>query len=391
MMRSHVRLAYLLAGYLENSLSAVEKDEFSTYVDDPVFAEELKDLLATSFQHTAPEEMPQFGKTKVLERVLGPDYSLQAQQQQPVYRKLWFKAGLVAAMLICVIAAGLFYNRQIKNRESISVYANDVAPGTQGATLTLADGSTIKLSAAVNGEIAEEAGVKISKSADGQLMYEIEEAAGTENAIHTLSTARGETYKLKLPDGTLVHLNAASSLTYSSHLMNGAKRKVILSGEGFFDVAKDKTHPFVVECKGQEVEVLGTHFNIKGYTEDGLVTTTLLEGSVKVRQGNDQEIIEPGQQVINDERWLLVRDADLRMAVAWKEGYFRFDETPVREIMEQLARWYNLTIVYEGIQQTEGISGQISRGKPLSEVLHMLENTGLMTFKIEGRRVTVRK
>jgi len=384
-MHSHVRLSALLARYFENNLTAIEAQEFSAYLEDPVYAEELKELLGASFtMRTEPVEMSVIRKRRILKNVLGASYV-----PQPIRQRIWFRAGLVAAILLCILAAGLLYNQYNRSSSDSIVYLNDIGPGKQGATLTLSNGRRIKLDGVRNGALAEEAGVKISKSADGQLVYEIENAADGNPAVQMLSTARGETYQLKLPDGSIVHLNAASSLTFSSQLLQQGKRLVQLNGEGFFDVAKDKSHPFIVVCKGQELEVLGTHFNISGYAGDQKMASTLVEGSVKVRYGAEQLVLRPGQQAINDGRQLSVKEVDVSEAIAWKEGFFRFNDAQVSEVMEQLARWYDIDVKYEGKLSGDGFSGKISRYKPISDVLKMLENTGLVRFKIEGRRVTV--
>ncbi|EDM33861.1 putative anti-sigma factor [Pedobacter sp. BAL39] len=384
-MHSHVRLSALLARHFENNLTAIEAQEFSIYLENPVYAEEIKDLLAASFTaQTEALEMPAIRKRRVLKSVLGDANAL-----QPLRRRIWFRAGLVAAILLCILTVGLFYNQYQDRSSDDFAYLNDIAPGKQGATLTLSNGSRIKLDEANNGTLAEEAGVKISKSADGQVIYEIRNADNGNSATQVLSTARGETYQLRLPDGSVVHLNAASSLTFSSHLLQKGKRLVKLNGEGFFDVAKDKAHPFVVMCKGQELEVLGTHFNVKAYAEDQKMVSTLVEGSVKVRYGDEQRLLKPGQQATNDGRGLSVKEVDVSEAIAWKEGFFRFNDAHVGEVMEQLARWYDIDVKYEGKLSNDGFSGKISRYKPISDVLKMLENTGLVKFKIEGRRVTV--
>ena len=386
-MHSHVRLSALLARYFENNLTTIEEQEFSTYLEDPVYAEEIKELLAASFiTQNEPLEMPSIRKKRVLKNVLGSSYTL-----HPIRRRIWFRVGRIAATLLCILAAGLFYNQYNRKPLENLAYLNDIAPGKQGATLTLSNGTRIKLDETNNGTLAEEAGVKISKSADGQLVYEIKNAGDGGPATQVLSTARGETYRLQLPDGSMVHLNAASSLTFSSQLLQNGKRLVKLNGEGFFDVAKDKAHPFVVECRAQEVEVLGTHFNISGYAEDPKMTSTLIEGSVKVRYGDEQRMLKPGQQAINDGRRLSVSEVDVAQAIAWKEGFFRFNDAQVGDVMEQLARWYDIEVKYEGKRASDGFSGKISRYKPISDVLKMLENTGLVKFKIEGRRVTVQE
>lgn len=246
-----------------------------------------------------------------------------------------------------------------------------------------------------NGELARQAGVKVTKSASGEIIYEITSAAKVENqggAINTLSTARGETYQLRLPDGSRVWLNAASSITYSANLLQHGKRKVRLQGEGYFEITKDKVHPFVVESKGQQVEVLGTHFNVKAYGDEPAMATTLLEGSVMVSQAGKEVILKPGQQALNKDNAFAVAIVDMNETIAWKNGLFMFKGEKISEIMKKVQRWYDVEIVYnDGKVGALKFSGTISRYDHVSKLLDILETTGRVHFKIEGRRIIVTK
>lgn len=383
---SKLRLARLVTGYFQDELDPVEMNEFAAYLKDPVYADEIKALLDDSFRSQSEAlDMPGHRKNRVLKSIFTEEESGIARQ--PV-RSRWILPGAIAAAVsMLLLAVGLMYYNNTENKNGSA--DQEIAGARPGASLTLSDGKKISLANAAEGQLAEEAGVKISKSTDGQLIYEIKDADDQRNSPNVLSTERGQTYQLRLPDGTLVSLNAGSSLTYSSHLMDKGKRKVKLTGEGFFEVAKDKAHPFVVESKGQEVEVLGTHFNVKGYSGDQKILTTLVEGAVNIHYDHKEYLLKPGQQAVNDGKKVLVQSADIAEAIAWKEGYFRFTDTPVPAIMKELAQWYDIDVVYEGKFDGEGISGKISRNKPISDVLKMLENTGLVKFKVEGRRVTV--
>lgn len=300
----------------------------------------------------------------------------------------------VAASIILVIGAGVFFytNRPATETVQTDTYANDVAPGKQGATLTLANGKKIRLTDAVNGELAKEAGVVITKSVNGQLVYEIKDAERESNNINVLSTAQGETYQVRLPDGSLVWLNAASSLTYSAALNERGQRRVRLDGEGYFEIAKDKAHPFIVQTDKQEVEVLGTHFNINAYKDEGGVKTTLLEGSVKISSGQNKQILKPGYQAINSGNAIKVSEVDTENITDWKNGDFYLDRIDFKSAMRKIERWYNVEVVYDAsVPDNMETGGWISRNKSLSQVLSFIESSGLVHFKIEGRKVYVSK
>lgn len=307
---------------------------------------------------------------------------------------LWPRIAVAAAALVSIVF-GIWFFSGLRHSEFISGSAdyakNDIGPGKQGATLTLASGKKIRLTDAVNGQLAEEAGVEISKSADGQLVYEIKGSAEA-NKINTLSTAKGETYIVTLPDKSKVWLNAASSLTYTAGLTEGGKRKVKLTGEAYFEIAKDKTHPFVVESKGQQVEVLGTHFNVNAYGDEPTVATTLLEGSVNVTEGENRRIIKPGQEAVNNGKSIQVNKANIENIVDWKNGDFNLDGLEFTAAMRKIARWYDVEVIYE-ISTPSGIEtgGWISRNNKLKDVLKLIEKSGFVHFKVDGRKIYVSK
>lgn len=312
---------------------------------------------------------------------------------------LWPRIAVVAAAVAAITLGVWFYTNRhpegsVATKDLLN-YANDIAPGTQSATLTLANGKKIKLSAASNGELAKQAGVTITKSADGQLIYVIPSERSDEGSLetvtNTLTTANGETYQVRLPDGSMVWLNAASSLTYSANLIERGERRVRLDGEAYFEVAKDKAHPFVVQTRIQEVEVLGTHFNINSYSDEPSVATTLLEGSVKIKAGPASQIIKPGEQGLSTALEIKVTPADLEEVTAWKEGDLIFNDDGIETVMQQIARWYDVDVIYQGEKPKGTFYVHISRDTKISEVLKALQLTKLVHFKIEGRRVLVRR
>lgn len=330
-------------------------------------------------------------------------------------RSMWPRMAIAAALTAIVLGVGLFYfNGDTNNKSGQVAYRNDVNPGVRGATLTLASGRKIRLSDAVNGELAKEAGVLITKSADGKLVYEIKESAQGADKMNTLSTANGETYQVRLPDGSLVYLNAASSLTYSATLMEQGKRIVRLKGEAFFEIAKvtrprtslsrrgatvnqhNDRVPFIVETGSQRVEVLGTHFNVMAYGDEPAVSTTLVEGSVSVssmRRGKVAEnevILKPGEQALNNGHDIKISLANLENITDWKDGDFFLNHLNFKTAMRKIARWYNVEMIYDqSVPDDIQSGGWISRSRQLSDVLKHIASSGQVHFKVEGRKVYV--
>ena len=336
-------------------------------------------------------EVPEEEKEIIYEYIVS-----QSQHRSLKKYRLWPRIAGIAAAVVFIVSGIYFF--KYRNNQAITTQPENTAslikPGRNAATLTLANGKKIVLSNTVNGELAKEAGVSITKTANGQVVYNI---TGTANAgdgainpnrMNTLSTAKGETYMLILPDKSKVWLNAASSLSYAASLIDRGKRTVTLRGEGYFEIFKDKTHPFVVKTDKQEVEVLGTHFNINSYTDESFVTTTLLEGSVRVTSGGQNQMLNPGQQVLNNGTIFQVRQANVEEATAWKDGDFQFNDEKMSNIVKKLERWYDVEIELSDKFANKEFSGNISRSRSISRVLLMIEKTNGIHFKIEGRRVT---
>lgn len=332
-------------------------------------------------------------------------------------KKLSYWPGIAAAIIL--VLGGVYFfktNRwSIANGPSSLVNQTDIPPGRNSATLTLANGKKIILSDTRSGELAKEPGVVISRTADGQLIYNVISHTDTKSgaignapaagAYNTLSTTNGETFQVRLPDGSLVVLNAASSLTYPTNLNDAAERRVKLYGEAYFEVAKVMSgakgtggshrgirKPFIVSTDKQQVEVLGTHFNINSYTDELNTKTTLLEGMVKVAAlgaGAHSSVLKPGQQAIAKADGFLIREVNITQAVAWKNGTFDFDNEDIQSVMRKISRWYNVEVEFEGGISKERFNGALSRKKNISQMLKMLESTGVVHFKIEGRRIIV--
>ena len=311
-----------------------------------------------------------------------------------VLQRIHYK--VAAAATIALVFGIWFYTSHYPEGSATTknFLTNDIAPGKTGATLTLSNGKTIVLGGEKDGKLAEEAGISISKTKDGQLEYTISGTAGsTEGKMNTLSTAVGQTYILNLPDHSRVYLNAASSLTYPSSFSGSKIRHVELSGEGYFEIAEDKAHPFVVVSLGQQVEVLGTHFNINAYQNEPALKTTLMEGSVRVSNTSGKQflVLKPGQQSILTVDGIQVTKVDTDLAIAWKNNEFMFENESIENIMRMVERWYNVEVIYIGARPTERFVGVVSRFDNVSKVLQLLESTGGVNFKIEGRKIYVSK
>ena len=288
-----------------------------------------------------------------------------------------FVLKVAAAVAVITLGVWLYYTSSIGDHHpdagqvpGSARYATDIAPGKNTATLTLANGKVINLDTNKNNVVVADSVKTIT--------------------MLSANTPRGGTYQFTLPDGTHVWLNADSKISFPSQFSDG-KRNITLSGEAYFEVAKDKSKPFVVHTTGgngipaQQVEVLGTHFNINSYADEGATRTTLLEGSVRV----NGTILKPNQQAILSANNLAVEPANIEKAMAWKNGYFRFNGEQIAPIMNELKRWYNIEVDYQGIMPVDGFNGIVSRYKNISQVLKALEAMKLVHFKVEGRKVTV--
>ncbi|MDR6782741.1 transmembrane sensor [Pedobacter africanus] len=338
-------------------------------------------------------ELPASGVSR--EELLSDIALMDKQVRLPVSVKgrvrLWPRISGIAAAVALITFGIWFYSSRFKDTAGteLAMAAKNIAPGKQGATLTLANGKKIRLTDQAYGQLAEEAGVQINKTAGGQVVYEIKGRQSESNKINTLSTAKGETYMITLPDKSKVWLNAASSLTYSASLNERGLRRVRLEGEAYFEVAKDKKHPFIVETTKQTVKVLGTHFNISSYFDDRSTKTTLIEGSVQINKGT---VLRPGEQAnILVDKKIAVYKVDVEKAIAWKTGRFMFENEKIESIMRQLARWYNVEVVYQDDVQDIPFTAFISKYDDISTILDKITYTQNIHFKIEGRRVIVMK
>ena len=366
--------AYLVNSFLEQELSSNSWD---------LPAEQKETFKLRLKQRIDQQLLDQPQASNIVEPEIKPKFKL---------RRLW-TVSAAAAVIAFFALIGLYTVK--RNNDDINVrYANDVAPGGNHAILTLANGRKIDLSGSKTGELAKVNGTTVKKAANGLLVFNVKDAdtksEGKLEQFNTIETPVGGQFQVNLPDGTQVWLNSLSKLTFPSRFKN-LHRTVELTGEAYFEVAKDKSHPFVVKNNLQEVEVLGTHFNINSYQNERDIKTTLLEGSVKVRNQTTERTLVPGEQAGLTVAGINIKPVDPALAIDWKNGEFRFTNESLSSILRKLSRWYGVQFKLEGdFNKMPYFSGSVSRFDQISLVLKMLEETGDIKFSISGKVVTVK-
>jgi len=390
-------LPYYLDRYHRGEITREELQVLQDLLRQPGVDDELNRAMEASWEEWKESEL---AFPAVAERIKQAIANAAAGNvsQPPVHRvhflhKRWFRYAAAAVLVIGIatIAIVVSSDRRSKpEKDMVSLVPSDIPPGGNKAILTLADGSTIVLDSASNGSIARQGNVDIVKTASGEIVYMEKGKALSEAAMNTIHTPKGGQYKLQLPDGTQVWLNAASSITYPTAFV-GVDRKVTITGEVYFEVAKDKTKPFKVNVDNRsEVEVLGTHFNINAYADEVSIKTTLLEGSVKVSNDIDSKTIKPGEQAaaMLHSPLTIHHSPDLDQVMAWKNGVFNFSHVPLQQVMKQLERWYDVEVVYEKGVPDIKLGGEMKRDLNLSQVLKGLGKMGVH-FNLEGKKLVI--
>ncbi|NQX37520.1 FecR protein [Pedobacter steynii] len=395
------QVKYLLGKFEKGTLSAAESLQLLelTGTEEETVVEGISEMMSEQ-QEPSPNMTGDLIWSGMLTKIVGIDQPLVIKRKPFLARFRW----LAAAVLLLTLSVGLYFYRQVVP-EPISAFPEqvtaDIAPGGNKAILILADGSEISLTDAENGALARQAGITIRKTAEGQVIYDTSSSDGSENEAsdgqpkyNTIATPRGGQYQINLPDGTKVWLNAASALTFPQSFNKLKQRHVILNGEAYFEVAKNKEQPFKVSTgadiagKAQVIEVLGTHFNVNSYDDEESTKTTLLEGSLRVMPGTGSFLLRPGQQSILSQHKIKVVPADTEECLAWKAGYLQFNRADIKTVMRQIARWYDVTVRYEGAVPALEFGGAIQKDLTLVQALKIL-NKSQIHFRIEGREVIV--
>lgn len=406
------RLAYLFDRHLDRTISVEERQELFRLMDDPTNDADLQELIdGVIAEPGSLASLPGESGRAILEVIFAAssgetgDKSEMMPGQAPVLpldRRRRRRNWTAAAVLILLAGTATWFallRRDVPGNVSAlnkSPVAQDVTPGGNKAILTLADGSRIVLDSAKNGVLSQQGNAQVIKTNSGQLAYTILNEDARRPVFNTISTPLRGQYEVVLPDGTRVWLNALSSLRYPT-AFTGRQRQVELTGEAYFEVAKNEQAPFIVTLvapagqKAMQVEVLGTEFNLMGYGDEPAVKTTLVGGVVKVSKAGKSVKLGPGQQAqlnLGTGSLQFVQKADVDKAVAWRKGNFQFGGDDIEAVMRQLARWYGIEVKYETEKPKVHYSGEISRNLNLSKVLNMLALSGLRV-KLEGNSLTV--
>ncbi|WP_051292816.1 FecR family protein [Olivibacter sitiensis] len=386
------RLKFLLECYLSDNLSGLEEEELANYLDDPSLEELVRQALGEAFLAEKAFRLPHERRNHIIQQVVG--------RKSSVY--LW-RYIAAAAIIFLALGIGIYLYVADGNSGGTGVMhyaAADILPGGNRATLTLADGRTVELSEAQSGIVVGDGDIRYTDGTSLALSPTGGDRGRLDGSmVLELHTPKGGTYQVTLPDGSRVWLNADSKLRYPSRF-DGKERIVELEGEAYFDVShrlpavgnrQTRTTPFIVNTRGQQVQVLGTEFNISAYADEEDTKTTLVSGAVKVSQlttGNPQ-LLKPGQQSIISEAGIQVKTVDVAAATAWKEGKFSFEGKSFGQVMKELARWYDLELVYEGAVPRETFFGDAYRNTNLSIVLGALKSADIGYRLEKGKKLII--
>lgn len=382
-----IRIKYLLEQYAEGLASKEEVNEMFALMALSETDEILNTLITETSKEAKEEiELPEQQWNRMWSAIQSS--KTQQPKKQQVFSMRWLRVAAAAVVLFVIEGSVYFFSE--KNVTAANVantnnsYKTDVLPGGDKATLILADDTKIILDTAHNGSLVRQGNTNIVKNNTGQLVYN----AGKENPIrvlyNTVATPASGKYQLVLADGSKVWLNAASSLRFPA-AFTGNERVVELTGEAYFEVAKNAAMPFHVKADGTDVKVLGTHFNVMAYPDEQTINTTLLEGKVKVTQGKTIKELQPGMQAIVDKQTHAIKiiNANIDQSVAWKNNVFRFKETSIKELMRQVERWYNVEVEYRTNGDDQNYTGVVPRTQNVSALLQTLELTGTVHFRVE--------
>ena len=395
-------LEYYIERYQQGTLTADEALVLQQMLEQPEHRHALESLLDEELKAWEANDIEFPGVTErvqqQVQQQISKDGAVTPVHRIHLLRTAWFR---YAAAVLVLIATGIvlwFSNQQhtVDKPVASGEVEPDIQPHRGAALLTLADGRTIVLDSAANGELASQGGAQIVKLDNGQLQYIPGNAAAANGEVlyNTISTPAGTQYQLTLSDGTRVWLNVASSITYPT-VFSGKQRSVKVTGEAYFEVAKNKDRPFVAEVNNQfSIQVLGTAFNVKAYGNENNYKTTLLEGSVQITNHTgpaNPVLLKPGEQAqVNQAGNIaVVKNVDQEKVIAWKNGLFNFNNASLDEVMREIARWYDIEVVYEPHIPHLEFVGKISRDLSLSQVLNGLKGTGFNFRITEGRKLII--
>ncbi len=390
-MIDKVNLRTLFHKFILETISHEELIELYSYTESSDYSAIWHEVLENYYQENnleAPDSIKE--RVPILMDDVWKNINLQIIQDEkhalPKRAKITkiYRYAAAAILLLTSLLGILYFNALQSNKlELAHLHTDDIQPGTNKATLTLSNGTSIRLSESQDGIEANEHGIAYQ---DGSNIVAVKEAEWV-----TLSTPRGGQYQVTLSDGTKVWLNAATTLRYPSKF-EGSERHVDMEGEAYFEVQEMKEKPFIVSTGNQHVKVLGTAFNINAYVPENRILTTLLRGKVGIERGEDREILDPGQQaIVSPNTKMLIQSANVDDVIAWKEGYFMFNNEPLEDVMHRVGNWYNVDVEFDSISlKSEKVYGSISRSENLAQVLNILQKAGVATFEVNTRTIIVK-
>ncbi|MDR6568256.1 FecR family protein [Chitinophaga ginsengisegetis] len=385
------QLTYYFERYAQGKLSEEERVVFTGLLKDPANKEMVEQILDRDWPLWENNQLDFSQEIARIEQGVASRIHADTavSEVRPVHRiRFLQKWGWAAAILILLGAGAYFYTTSKKTGKDFvkgkAISTPGILPGSNKALLTLSDGTTIPLDSAARGAIAQQGSASIVKTANDEIIYDARGLSQGEVMMNTMSTPRGGQYRLTLPDGTTVWLNAASAVTFPA-AFTGNNRKVKVSGEVYMEVAKNAKMPFIVDVDGKAiVEVLGTSFNINSYTDEGAIATTLVEGRVKVLSANAAPsggvTLRPGQQALQQHNIATITvnaNANLEQVLAWKNGIFSFTGKSFSSVMKDVERWYDIQVRYEGAIPTRKLKGEMDRGVQLTDLIRFLRGFGL--------------
>jgi len=380
-------LKLLLDKYKQNVLTADEKNRLFDAINSGDHDDLLHADILQSLQGTVPSaDWENEDPAAILDAIFQAEQPETLTVVKNKRRFYLYAAAAVTAGII--LTTGLLYKKDTVKAPTLAK-TQVLAPGSNKAMLTLADGTQIPLDSAANGALAQQGNTRISNT-NGNLSYQAN--GGSDVMYNTVTTPHGGQYQLTLADGSRVWLNAASSIRFPT-AFRGKERLVTITGEAYFEIAQQANHPFAVQVNTAEkqltVKVLGTSFNIMAYADEKTVKTTLVDGAVQVEHGDQKNILKPGQEASLTDNTFAIDPADLEQTLAWKDGKFRFRSTNIKTIMRQLSRWYDMEVAYRGDVSDIDLTGVISRREDAGKLLKALEATQRVHFEVNGHNVTV--
>ncbi|MGJ1432717.1 FecR family protein [Sphingobacterium spiritivorum] len=380
----------LFRKYYDKTASDKERQQLFYWISQQNNREKAEELLLLHYNQefeVADNSLPEIDPDALLQYIL----ATQPAPEHTSGKIRWIKPLSIAASILIAFGIYFFYQSQTKQPLITDTTTYDIPAGGNKAILTLSDGNKVILDSLSDGAAIEEGNIRITKSDDGQVTYSVRSAATSRNTFNTIETPVGGFYQIQLPDGTRVWLNALSSLKFPTSFTAGS-RKVQLKGEAYFEVAKDKSKPFIVDVNDMQVTVLGTHFNINSYTPQSAIYTTVLEGSVAVSKSDLKKTVLPGQQLQynGDNMMQLESNVDLDQIMAWKDGYFTKKSISLNALMAEVARWYGVNIVYSEPIQAEFVM-KLPKDISLKELITVLELTEEVKFDLNTKTLKVMK